>query len=177
MDLFIPNDHMLAEKEISLDNLPLASSYAKDATLNQRKRINEIILANMDKSCPAIRLPFTLFSEIKQEMEDSGWCKEDGGWWHPIGPKELDTEIQIKNEENKVISAKTFYESTMKQQLMELQIEIEESREKGLNNVTLNFPLYQIIVDKLTEQGWHVYVHNRFSSSVKPYTVINPKKS
>lgn len=176
MDLFIPEEHKLAEKEVSLDNLPLASSYAKDATLNQRKRINEIILANMDKSCPAIELPFTLFFEIEQEMKDRGWYKNDGGWYHPIWFIERDAEVEIMDEENKVISAEVFYNSTMKQQLMELHTEIEKEREKGLSRVQLKFPLYKVIIDKLAEQGWHVYVNNRFSRSAQPYTFINPAK-
>jgi len=80
------------------------------------------------------------------------------------------------DEENKVISAEVFYNSTMKQQLMELHTEIEKEREKGLSRVHLKFPLYKVIIDKLAEQGWHVYVHNHFSSSVAPYTIINPAK-
>ncbi len=175
MDILIPNVDVPSTKEIGLDTLPLASSYAKDAILSQRKRIDEIILANMDKSYPAIELSFGLFDEIEREMFANGWCKQEGGWWHPIGLIERYTEVQIKDEENKVISAATFYNSTMKQQLIELHAEIDKAREKGLRSVELKFPLYQVIVDKLKEQGWNVYVHNNFYSSATPYTSLKAK--
>ena len=158
MDILIPNVDVQPTKDVGLDSLPLASSYAKDATSNQRKRINEIISENMDMSYPAIELPFALFPEIEQEMENCGWCRcVCSNWYHPIWFNKQDAEVKATDEENKVISAATFYQSTMKQQLIELHTAIEDAREDGFTTFKLGFPLYKVIEDKLTQQGWHVY--------------------
>ncbi len=174
MELILEVNAASTQKDFGLDKLPLASSYSKDAKLNQRKRINEIILANMDKSFPAIELPFELFYEIKQEMAESGWDK-DGTWYYPINLEQFVTELPTNTEENKVISAKRFYESTMKQQLMELHVEIEKSREKGLQTIRFKFPLYKVIGDKLKAQGWGVTINRGFTSNIPPYTRLEIK--
>lgn len=175
MDIIIPNVDVQPIKKVGIDTLPLASSYAKDATLNQRKRINEIISDNMDNSFPAIELPFTLFPEIEQEMKNGGWCKTEGWWYHPMWLNEPYAEVEVTDEENKVLSAATFYRSTMKQQLIELHTAIEDARDDGFVDVKLDFPLYKIIEDKLTQQGWHVYCYKHFSAMTKPYARIRPK--
>lgn len=176
MELILEVNVESTQKGFGLDKLPLASNYSKDAILNQRKRINEIIRDNMDESYPAIELPFVLFSEIKQEMENGGWCHSEGSrWYYPIWLDKPDAEVQTPDEENKIISAATFYQSTMKQQLIELHAKIQDARDDGLVDIKLEFALYKVIEDKLTQQGWNVYGFKNFSSSTKPYTMITAK--
>ena len=178
MDILIPKTCETTEKEVGLDGLPLACDYAKDAKLNQRNKINQIISENMDMSYPAIELPFALFPEIEQEMETGGWCRCVGShWYHPIWFNKQDAEVKATDEEKKVISAATFYQSTMKQQLIELHTAIEDAREDGFTTFKLGFPLYKVIEYKLTQQGWHVYCYKDFSSMTKPYSRITVKYS
>lgn len=176
MELIITNDNISAKEEFNLEDLPLASSYAKEATANQRKRINEIILAGMEKSNPAIELPFELFPNIQDELRERGWVQNSYYWYQPIWRENPLEVFEIKDDAEKIISAKVFYDTTMKQQLGVLSDKFETARQKGLAVISLDFPLYKLISGKLLLRGWHVFVNNEYGNPfLSPSTTIKVK--
>ena len=176
MEIIIHENMIQSEKEFGLDDLPLASTYSKEGIVIQRKKINEIILANMEMCVPAINLPFKLFTEIQEEMRQNGWSK-NYSHYQPIWFLEPSEQLEIKDgSEDKIISAKEFYDATMKQQLMALKAKFEEASKNGSAAIYLDFPLYKVIADRLSQQGWTVHVYNFHDGSFGgPGTLIEIK--
>ena len=178
MEVIIPESNIQTEKTFNLEDLPLASSYAKEAIVIQRKKINEIISSNIEQCNPFIEVPFELFPQIEEEMMRSGWGKSGHEYYQPIWYISPLWQLEKKDEENQIISAKIFYEATMRNQLAVLIEKFEKDKKIGLSSILLDFPLYQAIVDKLELKGWNVSVYhideNRIS---KPYTLIGVKQT
>ena len=172
--MIIPEHDIKIKEEITLEDLPLAFSYSKDAIVNQRKRINEIIYESMHGVQVAIELPFRLFPEIAQELKERGWVLNADNWYQPIWTTAPNGQLEIKDESDKISSAQAFYEATLKNQLVVLKQEFDKAREKGLAEIELDFPLYKVILNKLELRGWGTYVYMNYKSAfgTKPYTDI-----
>ena len=177
MDIIIPSVDVSTTEEADQNDLPLASSYSKHAIVIQRRKINEIICSNMKLCNPFIELPFELFPQIEEEMEKRGWIKCGYKWYQPIWYISLTEVIELKDEADQIVSAKTFYDYTMINQLDVLRDKFKDARENGLAVILLDFPLYKVIVENLTHKGWEVIVHHVGAGGVvKPSTLIRVKQ-
>ena len=160
------------ERELGLEKIPLADEYEKEAIATQRKNVNKIISDGMNKSTPFITIPFSLFAEIKNEMYLRGWMTNGQPYYYPVWLINMDAQVEIKDESDKVISAEAFYKSTLREQLYSFKSEVEKARESGLAELRLEFAMYKILQNNLIKKGWLVYSYISFE---EPYTLIKTK--
>lgn len=185
INTFVPvwfvNSWIDVDEYVSDGPIHSARDFYEKNLIAQREVINRAIISCINKSSsqiinyatPVLKNTFTLCPELIRQMEKRGWVvkpDEVGVQFYPVWLKDGNANPKEYKEGGSIVSAYTFYITTLKRQAEEI-VDLISSKER----VNLPYEVYPALVGAMRMKGWEYKPLTKYSQLVLPYSYFYPK--
>ena len=139
--------------DIINDTVISAQKFYESCLIKQRERVNSCIRDAMKGTDTVLKLPFDTYPALDDELFEKGWIFDDDASDYESAVYSPD-HTAVCTGTNDFISAKEFYEATLKNQWEMVKEQLIVALESGEALVKLPFDTYPVINEKMKNKGW-----------------------